>query len=426
MDRPWSAAVRRGSAKGLAVERLADIEAEEALIGGCLAFPTRLEPFADMLVPEDFYVPAHQRLWEALVGLHFAGAVIDPVVVRDRAEGVEPGRIVSLITNAPGAPTREHAEIVLRRRLGRDLLRLCADARQTLEDGADPVAVADQLSTDLGRLEVPGVTTRHRARSLDEVVETANDRAPWLVPGLFRVGWRVMVVAGEGAGKSTLTRQVAALAAQGLHPFRFTPCEPVPTLVVDPENDAATIAETGARLVRTLRQQLGDAYRPERCQVVEWRGGFDLRQRRDRLAVEAEIAHTRPRLVVLGSLYQTFRRREGESHEDATEPLLKVLDSWRARYGVALLIEHHAPQGRPGERREIRPFGSSLFLRWPEIGIGLREDDDGSLTLGRWRGDRLRSAWPSRLRRGPTWPWIGTWDDPRVLDDLPDRAPAPF
>lgn len=63
--------------------------------------------------------------------------------------------------------------------------------------------------------------------------------------------------------------------------------------------------------------------------------------------------------------------------------------------------------------REMRPYGSSLFLRWPEIGIGLKPDgEQGDLWVGRWRGDRLENNWPDKLVRGQIWPWVGRWDEP--------------
>ena len=41
---------------------------------------------------------------------------------------------------------------------------------------------------------------------------------------------RVIVVAAEGAGKTTLARQVALMASAGIHPFLRSPMKPVRTL----------------------------------------------------------------------------------------------------------------------------------------------------------------------------------------------------
>ncbi len=230
---------------------------------------------------------------------------------------------------------------------------------------------------------------------------------------------------------SVLTRQIAACSAQGIHPLKFTPMPPIRTLVIDPENDEAGIAETGQMLVNALRRRVGDTYHPEAMKTVVWPGGFDLRTRRDRLEVEAEIAAHRPHLVVVGSLYQAFARRDRESHEEATEPLLKIFESWRARYNAALFIEHHAPQSQGGFR-ELRPYGSSLFLRWPHLGLNIREDrmEPGQWNVGKWRGDRQINGWPARLLRGgEVWPWEGIWprgDASRFDPPSPRQEEAPF
>jgi replicative DNA helicase len=83
----------------------------------------------------------------------------------------------------------------------------------------------------------------------------------------------------------------------------------------------------------------------------------------------------------------------------------------RTRYGFALMMEHHAPQSIGGAR-EIRPYGSSYWLRWPEIGIALSRKDgrDDVLSVSRWRGDRFPSDWPVEFERGTVFPFSGRWE----------------
>ena len=58
----------------------------------------------------------------------------------------------------------------------------------------------------------------------------------------------------------------------------------------------------------------------------------------------------------------------------------------------------------------MRPTGTSLWLRWPEFGYGIRAAD-GYDPMNRvvdfvaWRGDRAERDWPTQLRSGGTWPW---------------------
>ena len=390
-----------------------DPDVEAAFVGGCLAFPSRIPDYISALAPDDFYIPAHTAIWAALTDLHNTGRAIDTATVIDALRStnapVDAATITELLVGGL-PPLPDHTSIILRHRLARQMQALLAAALTDIAT-ADPAAIADQLAADIASLDSPLTVGGPAAMTLDDIIATADTISPWVIPGLIRQDWRVMFVGAEGRGKSTISRQLAACAAQGVHPFRFTPIAPVRALVIDAENPSAAIAETGKWIVDQLRRDLGDRYDPQRLHIL-MRRGLDIRSRRDRAEIETELARWRPQLLVIGPLYQCFRRRDGESHEDATEPVLRILDDWRTRWQCALVIEHHAPQGSAG-MREMRPYGSSLFLRWPEIGIGLKPDgEQGDLWVGRWRGDRLENNWPDKLVRGQIWPWIGRWDEP--------------
>ncbi|MER6074253.1 hypothetical protein ABT187_36580 [Streptomyces sp. NPDC001817] len=80
--------------------------------------------------------------------------------------------------------------------------------------------------------------------------------------------------------------------------------------------------------------------------------------------------------------------------------------------GAAMLLEAHAPHAAAGaKRRDLRPIGSSLWLRWPEFGFGLSPSDEPgaqALRLMDWvprRGARSERNWPEQFCEGVTWPW---------------------
>ena len=215
-------------------------------------------------------------------------------------------------------------------------------------------------------------------------------------------------MAPEGVGKSELARQVVTCAAYGLHPFTVDPIPAVPALLVDLENPRelvrrrlGTLAETAHRAAKGDREPLTLWHRP---------GGIDLRRRSDRVAFEDVLRRRRPKLVAFGPVYKSYTRTGRESDEQVAAEVQAILDDLRTRYSFALILEHHAP-GASGGVRDLRPFGSSLWLRWPEYGIKLTPDRErpGSLTVGRWRGDRSEAAWPDRLDRSDLWPWCGWW-----------------
>jgi replicative DNA helicase len=130
-----------------------------------------------------------------------------------------------------------------------------------------------------------------------------------------------------------------------------------------------------------------------------------------------------PDLLVIGPVYKMHAGDPND--EPSARTVAQVLDQARDVCGSALLIEAHSPHGNGQGKRPVRPFGSSLWLRWPEFGYGLRLRDDESdadrlrlMDFKAWRGPRDEREWPSRLRAGqsssggPVWPWVDDSDTP--------------
>ena len=65
----------------------------------------------------------------------------------------------------------------------------------------------------------------------------------------------------------------------------------------------------------------------------------------------------------------------------------------------------------------MRPYGSSLFLKWPDIGYGLKPTEDEEVyDLHPFRKPRVRSrAWPAQVRQGAPntleFPWVAVEAD---------------
>jgi hypothetical protein len=103
--------------------------------------------------------------------------------------------------------------------------------------------------------------------------------------------------------------------------------------------------------------------------------------------------------VLLGP---TYKLASGDpTREEVAKAVADALDALRAEHQCALVIEAHTPYTNNSGRREIRPYGASLWSRWPEFGIFL----DRNGRLEHWRGPRDEREWPSRLRRAEPWPW---------------------
>lgn len=406
-----------------------NLEAEEALLGACILSKQAMETALKLVSPADFYKPTHATIYAAMVKLWGEGQPLDAVSLSEelRRTGAlnavgGSGTLMTLQAQTPSMTSAgRYAKIIVEMATYR---RAIAIAHDLIEDcyelSADPSDLMDQA---IGAFSSAGVRIDDLPADLwqlDEFLDRPEATRPdWCIPGIIRKGWRIVVVAGEGVGKTTLFRQMAIAAAQGIHPLRFNPIEPCRALIVDLENPEDSILD----VCNPIRDRVaGNAkdYDPERAWLWHRPSGVNLRNRSDRISLESVIAHTRPDLVCLGPLYKAYEVSARENDELAAREVMAVLDDLRTRYQFGLLMEHHAPKESGGSKRKMMPYGTSLWLRWPEMGLGLQPEGEGleTLVVGRWRGDRLQNDWPTKLHRSQTWPWQGEFD-------LPAAAPRP-
>jgi replicative DNA helicase len=124
--------------------------------------------------------------------------------------------------------------------------------------------------------------------------------------------------------------------------------------------------------------------------------------------IEEAIERTKPDLVCLGPLYKSFVDPGTKTSEAVIVEVVKYLDYLRTTYGFALWMEHHAPLGGSGGR-ELRPFGSAVWSRWPEFGLTLEPDLTATepyvYRVGNFRGDRDVRHRPTKIKRGKVLPF---------------------
>ena len=237
--------------------------------------------------------------------------------------------------------------------------------------------------------------------------EVDRDNYDWVIEGLLERSERVIVVAAEGVGKTMLARQVAILSACGIHPFTYQRMKQVRTLTVDLENPESIIRRASRNIWgQSLRRgfvQHGEAYlliKPE---------GLDLMRNSDREVLEKAIEEIKPEILFLGPLYKAFLDPGNRTSEAVVIEVAKYLDYVRTHYKCALWLEHHAPLGSTMATRDLRPFGSSVWSRWPEFGISLTPDPTAMgafvYDVKHFRGARDERQWPTKMKRGSTFPF---------------------
>ncbi|KRV48800.1 hypothetical protein AQ490_23310 [Wenjunlia vitaminophila] len=401
-----------------------DLAAERAYLGAIYHAHHGARRIHQLVTAADFYRPAHAIIHAAAGRLLDRGEPVDPITLTAALQATgDLGRVggMAYVHDLAGdVPAVSGADAYA------DRIRSLAQRRALIATGTrilqsaydpaagDPADLAEQAVTmardvrDAGR----AATDSPVADIFDFLsVEDVHD---WVLPGLLERGDRLILTAGEGGGKSVLLRQIAVCAAAGVQPFTLedNALGPQRVLVLDCENSAPqtrrhyrALINTAERVRRPVhRGQLHIDVRPE---------GIDLTRGDGRAWLMRRVETVMPDLLVIGPIYQ-LHTGDPNSEEHARKVTVALTEA-RATARCAMVLEAHAPHASGFGPRGLRPAGSSLWMRWPEFGFGLRpvEDDrsaeeDRARRLVPWRGLRDDRAFPQFLRGGEkgSWPWI--------------------
>lgn len=278
-------------------------------------------------------------------------------------------------------------------------------------DEADPLRLAQAIAAEAqGVIDSIDAEGDVLTPTLGEFLTTEDEPFDWVLPDLLERGDRLVLTGHEGGGKSVLLRQLAVTAAAGIHPFTWQPIRPVRVLIVDCENGVPKLRRAFKELAGQARRYGSD---PKTNLWVEARpAGLDLAKPEDETWLVRHVAGLQPDLLVIGPAYRLHVGNPND--EEVVRCVARVLDRCRAASNCALVLEAHAGHGMDGAHRQVRPTGSSLWLRWPEFGYGLRpaanyDPDHRVMDVVAWRGDRESRDWPKQLAAGGTWPWHDSW-----------------
>lgn len=390
-------------------------------IAAILRDPTQAGPlFARVRVEE--FDPPFRDIAEAINGLRVRKTAGDPLVVIEemtrrgtigRAGGpAEIMRIAGFIGDADWA-----ADVIVRTHRLRRAWRLGETAAaEALNPDADPLDIARrmQLSAQsiIDGIEAEGDVT---TPSLREFLDRDDPEHDWVIPGLLERGDRFILTGSEGLGKSVLQRQLAVCAAAGVHPFNHRRVEPVRVLLIDCENGPVKLRRALRPLVNQARRFGVDPTDNFFLEAIP--AGLDLTKGEDEMWLSRVVSAIQPDLLLTGPVYRLHAANPND--EEPARKVTQVLDRCRAAANCAVVTEAHAGHGFGRGERPVRPTGTSLWLRWPEFGYGLRAAPDYDplrrvVDFVPWRGDREARDWPRRLRAGGDWPWVEDTSIPHV------------
>jgi RecA-family ATPase len=232
-----------------------------------------------------------------------------------------------------------------------------------------------------------------------------------------------MVTGAEGLGKSVWCRQLCVQLAAGVHPFiEGEHVDPLRVLAIDCENSTRQNRRHYGRLAGvsvTKGRRVPDG----NLRIIHRPEGIDLTRGADAEWLLERVHAHRPDVMYIGPFYRLLTADVNDETE--VRRTVAVLDAARTvGNGCVLLMEAHAGHGpASGAQRALRPIGSSLLLRWPEFGFGLRRAKEcdpadvrpSLVDLEPWRGGRDERKFPRSFRHGRDgdWPWLPEAAAPR-------------
>jgi len=411
-----------------------DLLAEQALLKIALHGDELALQFCGRLAPS-MWDSRHKLLAAVLAGMYASGQTVDmvttmgQVLARGHVTKID-GPWLHTVATGPGDHAgvvwygERIAELAARRRLMEVSIRMMQRMEYgwaNNEDAAVRLALAefraacDDIEESVQPDGIPG------PQSMGEFMDGPMEY-DWLVPGLLEHNERTIITGNEGGGKTYLASQIGACLAGSVHPFSGAVLgqgdRGIRVTVVDCENSAVQNRRRYRRILGQVdairnRAGLSGADWKSRMFIDVRPEGLDLLGTKDVAWMEHAVSSSAPDLLVVGPLYKMFNG--DPSDETKVRAVAAVWDALRARHGFALLIEAHSGKGEDGNGdRRMAPIGSSLWMRWPEYGFGIRRAREARerraevVDVVSWRGSREDRQWPEQLRHGTMLPWEPT------------------
>jgi replicative DNA helicase len=406
-----------------------DKSAEEAVLGAILLNNRALEVVHDSLAPEDFYVEAHRRIYQAIVGLWQDRCPIDHVTLGNRLiaagdlERIGGASALGGLTEGVGSVANvEHYAGIVRGKAA--IRRMIYAAQQVVADGfadkeTDPdewIARAQGQIDSTAQAALAGKRAPRTLFSYADDVRKAYEQAragvaglptPWptinAMTGGLRWGTITAFVARPSIGKST----AAILIAR--HVWKI-PDREERVLIVSPEMSAQDMAEryfvieSGVPYMSVVRGQLSGFEEPKLWDLM----GASRDQGRlwiidgvtDELterSVEYAIRSVKPTLVAIDSFYDL--NFPGRDDNERVRNIARWLYQSCKRHRYACVVG--SQQNREQEKSKAKGGGSRLGTIAFSDAIAQRFDAIFAMERDQKLKERRRLVLkPLKIRRG--------------------------
>ena len=268
----------------------------------------------------------------------------------------------------------------------------------------EPYEVIESVVAALKTVPSPA-TSDDDAWTISDLMSLEVEERSYTIPNMLRRNERLVLTGSEGGGKSVFIYQVLTGAAFGVDTFTLERVEPQRVLFLDVENNEFQARANLDKIVPTLKEIAPDV-------TPEWRSlkrrVVNLLATQDRADVIRRIVHYAPDVLYMGTAYKLTDITD-DSHR-SVRAIQSVVDRIREELDCSVIVEHHAGHGMNNDRNNMRPEGSSYWLRWPDFGYGMKPVPNNSgrrlMKLQAWRGDRATDrTFPAGMRQSDVMPW---------------------
>ena len=230
----------------LSAERIPphNVEAEQSLLGSMFLSVDAVENCLALVTADDFYRPAHRRIYSAVKDLHMRGEAVDQITVAARLESAgdleQAGGKAYLLDIAGAVPTAANAEYYARIVKRTSMLRQLIDAATRIqaisyENPDDIDDVIEESEKVIFQVTNKRVSSNFQTledllkRGFDEIGELYDRKAhitgvPTGFPDLDKIlaglhaGDLIILAARPSVGKTALALNMAVNAARAGHP----------------------------------------------------------------------------------------------------------------------------------------------------------------------------------------------------------------
>jgi hypothetical protein len=366
------------------------------------------------LVSIDDFDPGERQELATIIERGYVDGSLEPAWVTGEAMRLgrpSPSYVANVITNGFTGSVNYYAE-----RLRDASARRFAVAALTrgLHRLQSREAVADEIvhdvQSELAALPRPA-STDDDSWSLEEIMGLEMEESRFTLPSLLKRNERLVITGSEGGGKSVFVYQMLTGAAFGVDTFTLEKTEPQRVLFLDVENNAFQARANLDKIVPMLREIAPN-------ETPNWRSlkrrVVDLLATKDRADVIRRVVHYAPDILYMGTAYKLTDVSD-DAHR-SVRAIQSVVDRIRQEVDCTVIVEHHAGHGTMNDRNNMRPEGSSYWLRWPDFGYGMQpmstKDGRRLMRLGAWRGDRATDRrFPTAVKQGDVFPWVPIYQD---------------